>query len=75
MRANYGWSLEASRGGGEWLMVMMAFGAVLTQYAIALELRLAYCGLQDTNLDLQVSFPEHCPSSYVPVTSGKPFFC
>ncbi len=34
----------------------MAFGALFTQYAIALELRLAYCGLQDTNLDLQVIF-------------------
>eukprot|EP00903_Cladosiphon_okamuranus_P010542 g9972.t1 len=53
-RNAYGWSLEASRGGGEWLMLMMAFGAVLTQYAIALELRLAYCGLQDANLDLQL---------------------
>lgn len=59
LRSTYGWSLEASRGGGEFLMVMMAFGAVLTQYAIALELRLAYCGLQDTNLDLQVSSFRH----------------
>lgn len=59
-RGAYGWSLEVSRGGGELLMVMMAFGAVLTQYAIALELRLAYCGLQDTNLDLQVNtYLEH----------------
>eukprot|EP00752_Nemacystus_decipiens_P008609 g7688.t1 len=53
-RSAYGWSLEASRAGGAWLMMMMAFGAVLTQYAIALELRLAYCGLQDANLDLQL---------------------
>lgn len=56
-RNGYGWSLEASRGTGGWLMIMMAFGAVITQYAIALELRLAYCGLQDTNLDLQVKSP------------------
>lgn len=53
-RVGLGWSVGASRDGGEWLMIMMAFGAVITQYAIALELRLAYCGLQDTNLDLQV---------------------
>lgn len=49
------WSTERSRDVGELLLLVMAFGAVITQYAIALELRLAYCGLQDTNLDLQVT--------------------
>lgn len=53
-RGGFGWSLPASNNGGAWLTLMMTFGAVLTQYAIALELRIAYCGLQDTNLDLQV---------------------
>lgn len=62
VRDTYGWSLEASRGGGELLMVLMAFGAVFTQYAIALELRLAYCGLQDANLDLQVKASNTCVS-------------
>lgn len=51
---NFGWTLVAGEGGGQWLLVFLAFGAILTQYAIALELRLAYCGLQDANLDLQV---------------------
>lgn len=61
----YAWSLEASSSGGEWLMIMMALGAVLTQYAIALELRLAYCGLQDANLDLQVRASNTCPVSHL----------
>lgn len=70
-RGGYGWSLEASKDGGEWLMMMLVFGAMLTQYAIALELRLAYCGLQDTNLDLQVKSSKHPFSSPCRVTLLK----
>ncbi|CAM9981754.1 unnamed protein product, partial [Pylaiella littoralis] len=48
------WSSVRPRDIGGFLLLMTAFGAVLTQYAIGLELRLAYCGLQDMNIDLQL---------------------
>lgn len=41
-------------GGAEWEVILLIFGSVMTQHAISLQLRLAYCGLQDANLDLQV---------------------
>ncbi|CAB1120616.1 unnamed protein product [Ectocarpus sp. CCAP 1310/34] len=69
-RVGLGWSVGASRDGGEWLMIMMAFGAVITQYAIALELRLAYCGLQDTNLDLQLLAGTSAPEERIRKTSA-----
>ncbi|CBN75796.1 hypothetical protein Esi_0181_0025 [Ectocarpus siliculosus] len=69
-RVGLGWSVGASRDGGEWLMIMMAFGAVMTQYAIALELRLAYCGLQDTNLDLQLLAGTGAPEEHIRKTSA-----
>ncbi|CAM9567246.1 unnamed protein product [Ectocarpus sp. 12 AP-2014] len=69
-RVGLGWSVGASRDGGEWLMIMMAFGAVITQYAIALELRLAYCGLQDTNLDLQLLAGTSAPEEHIRKTSA-----
>lgn len=37
------------------LFCVCVFGAIAIQYIIALELRTAYCDLQNTNLDLQVS--------------------
>lgn len=50
---SYGWVLNGSEQYGQWLLLLLLFFAVMTQYAIALELRLAYCGLQNANLDLQ----------------------
>lgn len=52
----YGWKLSGGPHYGQWLLLSVLFFAVLTQYAIALELRLAYCGLQNANLDLQVTY-------------------
>lgn len=54
---NFGWEMDGGIYGGQWLLVLLAFVAILTQYAIALELRLAYCDLQDASLDLQVKLP------------------
>lgn len=47
-------SFAAHGDGGMLLLVLLAFWAVWTEYAIALELRVAYCGLQDANFDLVV---------------------
>ncbi|CAN0079485.1 unnamed protein product, partial [Scytosiphon promiscuus] len=69
-RGGFGWSLPASSNGGAWLTLMVAFGAVLTQYAIALELRIAYCGLQDTNLDLQLLAGTGAPEEHIRKTSA-----
>lgn len=51
---NSPWSLPLAEEYSHWVLELFTFCAVLTQYAIALELRTAYCGLQDANLDLQV---------------------
>lgn len=56
--------------------MLLAFGGVWTQYAIALELRLAYCGLQDANLDLQVKqiLPwVHTSLTLLGFAAGPPF--
>lgn len=59
--------------------MLLAFGGVWTQYAIALELRLAYCGLQDANLDLQVKQTLQWVHTYLAdalgFAAGAPFLC
>lgn len=52
---NFGWSMRASTEFNHPLFCVCVFGAIAIQYIIALELRMAYCDLQDANLDLQVS--------------------
>lgn len=48
-------SFKGREDGGGLLLILLALWSLWTQYAIALELRLAYCGLQDANFDLLVS--------------------
>lgn len=73
--STYGWTIGS--GGGSLLLVILTFFAVFTQYAIALELRVAYCGLQDANLDLQVMANRFSFAAYVCACPGMAYhaFC
>lgn len=50
-----GWYRKTSTKFNHLLFCLCVFGAIAIQYIIALELRNAYCDLQNANLDLQVS--------------------
>lgn len=59
-------SFAASEDGGALPLTLLTFWAMSTQYAIALELRLAYCGLQDANFDLLVNMRSLGTSAFAP---------